>query len=418
MFQLIDSELLMLAHEQPQEPTSKSNITKQVQALPVLQLAFRSFFLLATLCSLVGIGIWILFLNGHFVLEAAINPTSLHMHEMIFGFGATVATGFLLTAVQTWTGLPSIKGLALLVVITLWVGVRVFLHLGTDASLFIAVALQTMWWLSIIFYFAKLVIISANHRNLQFIPILTLLMLLNIGFLLTDFYGHSDIAIHLARTAILMFCVLMGVVGGRVIPFFTVSGARTAPIKPQNSLTIATISASLLCTFIFFLEKFMTTPIPSSLLMIVAGTLHLARILFWRSMSAKRIPLLWSLHLSYAFVGLGLITLGISSYSNSIRFGDALHILTIAAMGLMIFSMMSRVSLGHTGRKLQPPKAISLLFLLIIAAAITRFALPTISLHLLGWNMSAAFWIAACIIFLTVYFPILTKPRIVDTGRV
>ena len=80
-------------------------------------------------------------------------------------------------------------------------------------------------------------------------------------------------------------------------------------------------------------------------------------------------------------------------------------------MGLMIFAMMSRVSLGHTGRALLPDKLVSGVFLLIFIAAISRVLLPTLQRPLLGWNISLAAWLVAASLFLIIYFPILTKPK-------
>ena len=95
---------------------AKNSITQ----LAVLKLAFRSFFMLAVLCSLVSMLVWILWLNGKSNLLGELSPATFHIHEMIFGFAATVAAGFLLTAVQTWTSKPSLQGASLLPLIALW----------------------------------------------------------------------------------------------------------------------------------------------------------------------------------------------------------------------------------------------------------------------------------------------------------
>jgi len=219
----------------------------------------------------------------------------------------------------------------------------------------------------------------------------------------------------------------MGILGGRVIPFFTVSGAKLEPIKSPSWLTPLLITVSILGILIFFSSVFIALPFSPAILMIASGLLHLARQAYWRSFATLNIALLWSLHLAYFSLGLGLILLGLSYFQVqsieylgvSISFADALHLLTIAAMTLMIFAMMSRVSLGHTGRALTPSKSVSWIFLLIVVCAFTRALLPTLTLQpLLAWNISALAWLIAALLFLRVYLPILTNKKIVKSFSV
>jgi uncharacterized protein involved in response to NO len=410
---ITDSELLVLMHHQnPKLRSTDAGQRKVTKPIAALTLAFRCFFILATLCSTIGILLWILLLNGQVKPIGSLSPIIFHTHEMIFGFAATVAVGFLLTAVQTWTGQPSLQGLQLVPLIFLWLTVRVILYIDHETSVLIASLLQSLWWLIAIVAFAKRVIRTRNTRNLLFIPLLTTLMLLNISVLLFDTQGFSDISLHLSRTAIFMFCVLMGVLGGRVIPFFTHSGTGTKVATPSTTLTFITLSMTVLSAITFFAEKWLTLPFSASPFMIVAGTAHLARLCQWGGANTIKLPLLWSLHLSYGFVGLGLIATGASYHLPTIPLGDAMHLITLGAMGLMIFSMMSRVSLGHTGRKIVATKLITCLLVIVTAAALVRFLAPVFSMHLIGWNLSALLWISACVIFLRIYVPILLSPRL------
>ena len=391
---------------------------------PVLDLPFRSYFLLAVICSMLGLAIWTSYFNGYFSFAGeAISPLTWHIHEMIFGFGATVAVGFILTAAQTWTGLPSIKGLPVLIFIILWLLVRVALFVNSEISFFIATTLQTFWWLGTIIIFSRLVLASKNRRNYLFIPLLSVLMLLNIALLLLDFYGFTDIARHIARTCVLMFCLLMGVLGGRVIPFFTVSGAKLPAITTPTWLTPLLTCITVLGILVFFASAFIQLPFSPASLMIMSGTLHLIRQSYWRSMATKKIPLLWSLHCSYFALAIGLILLGMSYlqtelsayHVSTISFADALHLITISAMGLMIFSMMSRVSLGHTGRALIPSKLAPWIFSFIIISAFARSIFPALPMLanqvLLSWNISALTWLIAALLFLKVYLPVLTTKK-------
>ena len=422
MLQIQDSESAQLNYDQPSCDQQETSTLNYVAQHPVLDLPFRSYFLLAVACSMVALGIWAAYFNGYFTFsDNGISPLAWHIHEMIFGFGATVAVGFILTAAQTWTGQPSIKGLQVLAFIVLWLLVRVALLVNVPNTIIVAIILQSFWWLGSIFVFTRVVIKSNNRRNYLFIPLLSVLMLLNIALLLLDFNGHHEITRHIARTCVLMFCLLMGILGGRVIPFFTVSGAKLSPIKVPNWLTPLLTITSISGVLVFFSSAFIDFPFSPAGLMIASGLLHLIRQCYWRSFATKNIALLWSLHLAYFSLGLGLILLGMSYLPSdfigfiklSINFGDALHLITIAAMGLMIFAMMSRVSLGHTGRALAPSRLVSWVFFLIIFSAFTRAILPTItSQPLFAWNISALAWLIAGLLFLKIYLPILTAKKV------
>jgi len=423
MLQIQDPELMQLRFDHEQGNQQARCPMKYLAQRPVLDLPFRSYFLLAVICSMLALGIWVSYLNGYFSLaNNGISPLAWHIHEMLFGFAATVAVGFILTAAQTWTGKASIKGLPLLAFILLWLMIRVCLLVNQPSTIILAVVLQSLWWLSSIIVFSRLVLATKNRRNYLFIPLLLCLMSLNITLLLVDFNGYGELTRHIARTSVLMFCLLMGILGGRIIPFFTVSGANLAAIKAPTWISSLLTAASILGILVFFSTAFIDLPFSPAGLMITAGLLHLIRQSYWRSMATINIPLLWSLHLAYFSLGLGLILLGMSYlplnyllpeyFKLSISFGDALHLITIAAMALMIFAMMSRVSLGHTGRALKPSKLVSWLFYLIMLSALARTFLPVIQQPVLAWNISALAWIFASLLFLKVYLPILTVKKV------
>jgi len=412
MLTIQDPELTQLNHEQHQEPSA----LKRLNQLPILDLPFRSYFLFAVAFSFIAIGIWAGFLNGYFSFAAnALSPIIWHVHEMIFGFAATIAVGFILTAAQTWTGKASIKGLPVLLFIVIWLMVRACLLINQPLSIYIAIALQSLWWIASIAIFTRLVISSKNRRNYLFIPLLSCLMLLNITLLLLDLFDYHQLAQHVARTSILLFCLLMGFLGGRVIPFFTSSGAKLEKITTPSWITPLLTLVSLASIVIFFISAFIQLPFSPAGLMIAAGILHIFRQSFWRSASTLKIPLLWSLHLAYLSLGIGLILLGMSYLSFeffTLQFSDALHLITIAAMALMIFSMMSRVSLGHTGRPLETHALVSWIFAFIGISAIARVLLPLLHQTLLGWNISAFFWLLAAACFLIIYLPILATKKV------
>ncbi|MDO6765410.1 NnrS family protein [Agarivorans sp. 1_MG-2023] len=390
------------------------NATDQAQhwhQQAILELAFRPFFLLATLSSAISIGLWILLLNGNMLIGSqGLSPHVWHAHEMLIGFGTTVAVGFILTAVQTWTGQPSIKGKALAGLVLLWCLARIGFYINDANSAIAATALQGIWWLSVVVIYSKLVFKAQNRRNYIFIALLSVMTLINLGMLVADLNGNSALALHLSRTMVLLFTIMMALVGGRVIPFFTVRGAKTEAIECPAWVNQLVGPFAIATVLVFISDYFTATFGIVPIALMVLGLLHLLRLAYWRSIKTVKVPLLWSLHLSYLLMALGLILLGASYYLPQLTFSNALHLITIGAIGLMIFAMMSRVSLGHTGRTLVIKPVITLAFLLLMAATLFR-TFMAITDPLQAWNISAGLWISANVLFLVVYVPILSSKR-------
>lgn len=379
----------------------------------IWQLAFRSFFLASSGFSIFCISAWLLLISGYLMMPAqSLSLIVWHAHEMIFGFAATVAVGFILTAVQTWTGKPSIKGWPVYSLLLLWLIVRVLLWINSDLSVLLAIGFQSIWWLTVIVIYSSIVIRKSNKRNYLFIPLLTVLAALDLCVLITGWLDLVTISLHLAKSAILLFTLLMGIVGGHVIPFFTVRGASTPPVTAVKWLEFSLLSVSIIGCGVFTLSILVSLPFTPAPLLITSGVLHLIRMLKWHTTKTLAVPLLWSLHIAYSFIGIGQIGLGLSYFSLGVSFSSAMHLITIGAIGLMIFSMMSRVSLGHTGRHLSVKPQIVLAFVLLILAAILRAFLPELGLVKSAWMLSAFFWVLAATLFFFTYWPVLIRPQL------
>lgn len=379
---------------------------------PLFELAFRPYFLLGSFTSIVALVIWLANLNGMFSFDlSGLSPTVWHAHEMIFGFGATVAVGFILTAVQTWAGRPSVSKKPLVVLILLWVLMRLAIWVNTLDSIYFAIGLTALWWLSVIACYSKIVISAQNRRNYLFIPILVVMAGLNIAILSFDINNESQTALHLSRTTVILFTLLMTIVGGRVIPFFTIRGANTAAISMPKLLEHSILVMSILSVLAFAAGPSVVSINMFIGVMLLTGSLQLIRLGFWRTIKTFKVPLLWSLHLSYFMMAIGTLLLGTSQLNIGVAVSTALHVITVGAIGLMIISMMSRVSLGHTGRMLLPRPIVSFAFIMIAIAALIRVILPYYGLTVEAWAYSVVLWVSAQLIFLFVYIPILTSPK-------
>ncbi len=383
---------------------------KEEQIVPLFRLGFRPFFLLGALFSCLAMLGWLGQLNNWFALPGIGNPIWWHAHEMLFGFGAAIVAGFLLTAVQNWTAHPGVRSWPLALIVGLWVLPRCLLPwLGEDNL--ILMALDLAWLPLCAWFLAKPVIMTRQWRNLFFVPLLLILTLLNgATWLWRDDWSAVE---HLLITTVLLFTTLIAVMGGRVIPFFTARGTGQEKAPPSPWLERGALASLWLILLLWLLPDSWTNSLYMVPLYIVAAGLHLGRQLRWRPGTTLAQPLLWSLHLAYLFIPLGLLALAAHAAGLPLSLSLASHLLSAGCMGTMILGMIARVSLGHSGRALHVGRRITLAFALVILSAFMRVLLPLYwpSLALTGWNLSGWSWIAAYGLFVWVYTPILTRPR-------
>ena len=384
---------------------------KEEQIVPLFRLGFRPFFLLGALFSCLAMLGWLGQLNNWFALPGIGNPIWWHAHEMLFGFGAAIVAGFLLTAVQNWTAHPGVRSWPLALIVGLWVLPRCLLPWLGEGNL-ILMALDLAWLPLCAWFLAKPVIMTRQWRNLFFAPLLLILTLLNgASWLWRDAWSAVE---HLLITTVLLFTTLIAVMGGRVIPFFTARGTGQEKAPPSPWLERGALASLWLILLLWLLPDSWTNSLYMVPLYIVAAGLHLGRQLRWRPGTTLAQPLLWSLHLAYLFIPLGLLALTAQAAGLPLSLSLASHLLSAGCMGTMILGMIARVSLGHSGRALHVGRRITMAFALVIVSALVRVLIPLYwpTLTLTGWNLSGWSWIAAYGLFVWVYTPILTRPRV------
>ncbi len=384
---------------------------KEQSITPMLRLAFRPFFILPALLSIVAVALWVAVLRGDIYWQASIAANIWHGHEMIFGFAATVAMGFLLTAAQTWTGVRSINGWKLGLVVVFWLLAR-FCFLSSSELLFImGIICEAGWFLICTSYLTYMVVKSNNRRNFIFVPVLSFIFILDMASLLSTYGGNDRLSSHFSYSAVFLMSTIVTIVGGRVIPFFTTNALKLTTIKGYELLE-KIIVIMMLCSFVVFqLSYFTSSPLLFAGTFIITGCQQILRMINWQTKHTLSTPLLWSLHLSYLNMGVGFVLLGSSYIDDSISFSSAIHMITVGSIGSMILAMMSRVSLGHTGRVLKVNNWIAISFSLILISALCRLLLPLIGYLMQGYTIAAICWVSGFAIFIFNYGPILTRAR-------
>lgn len=384
----------------------------QTKIWPIFQLAFRPFFWLGALFGTLSIATWGLAFTGHIEFNPLAGIFFWHAHEMLFGFIVAIIAGFLLTAVQTWTGFPSIKGKSLALLVLVWLAARILLAFPFLSSAYLIIAIDLLFLPLAAFFLAIPIIKAKLWRNLIFVPILLLMAALNTCMHLAAQGLISVPFLTISHIMVLMVTLVMCVMGGRVFPMFTANGTQTKQVPAiawLEQLSILSVIASILVTS----DLINFSPMLAASIYLVAGLSNFVRALRWRIWVTTNTPLVWSLHLSYWAISAGLIMLGLAKLDILSNATQAFHSITVGGSGLMILSMISRVSLGHTGRMIQPSKAMTFAFGLLVLTFFSRVLAPLLfSQYSIIILLSAALWVLAYTTFLVIYLPILFKPRV------
>ncbi|WP_457945021.1 NnrS family protein [Vreelandella alkaliphila] len=395
--------------------TTSSQPASKLEHLPLMRLAFRPFFLLAALFSVVSLLVWLAFWHGTILLRPYSGLVFWHQHEMLFGFAAAVVAGFLLTAVRNWTGLPSLNGGPLLGLVVLWLLGRVLMAfpMGLPEWMLLTVDLAFLPVVAVVM--ARLVITAKRWRNLIFVPVLLLFAIANLAMHLGVMQGDADLIRQAAYLAVLLITLMMTVIGGRVIAMFTanrLSRTKPEPIPLLEGVTLASTAGVVMLQLVVLQGVAM----PASLMagvMFLAALANSVRMARWGGVHSWREPLLWGLHGSYACIPLGLIMWGLA-LMGLMRVELAVHALTIGGMGTMMLAMMARVSLGHTGRPIRTLPGIGVALGLMLIAALVRSPVLALFPQITHWTytLSIIFWCLAYAIFLAHYTWPLMQARV------
>ncbi len=373
----------------------------------LFNLGFRVFFLGAGIHAVLVMILWSLVQSG--LLDTAHLTLLWHAHEMIFGYALAVIAGFLLTSIQNWTGLATVNGWPLAVLAALWGISRVgnaldfgLLAAGSDLAFLVAFGV-----------FAIVPIVRVRQwRQTAIVGIVLALMAANtvyyaglLGYVEGGMRFGNDLGFVLVTGLIL-------IMAGRVIPFFTERGID-GKAKASRWVWLEWLNFAAYAVFavLFLAGEGNRALYAVSLLLCLTNTVRLAG---WMLPGMWRKPLLWSLHLGYAFVPAGFALFGLL-WLNLYSWFVALHALAVGAVGVITLSMMARVALGHTGRGIgSPPGTVVTAFVLLLSAALARTLLPIVfpGQYVFSVLVSQLLWIGAFSLFVWSYWPILSKPRV------
>ena len=391
------------------------------QQHPFLSYGFRPFFLFAGLYGTIAILTWLGWLllhdiDGGMALPAFAGPPHLwHGHEMIFGYATAVLSGFILTAVPSWTGARRIAGTPLFILATVWLAGRLAMWFSVFLPPLLVALIDLAHLPLLAAFIAGGLLVRPAPRNLVFLLFLLLLTLAN-GAFHAEWAGFTEAtASRGLEGALLLLSLMLAIIGGRIVPAFT-RNALNRGDADQSSLPRSfnwLDRAAILSTAALAVLTVAEAGEPAlGGVAAIAAIANLSRLSFWRWRATLASPILWSLHLSYGFLGLAFGALAVAHFTGWIGVTSAMHLLAIGAIGGMTLAVMTRASLGHTGRPLVTARPIGVAYAMVAAAAIVRsLGVEIFPAHYMAVLAAAALlWIGAFAIFSGIYLPILTGP--------
>lgn len=382
---------------------------RPLEGTPLLRLGFRPFYLGAAAFAALSIPLWVAIVLGKVALPMTMPPLLWHAHEMVFGFAAAVIVGFLLTAGKAWTGLATPRGARLGALALLWLAARAA-ALVAPYPLYAAL---DMLLLPLVAGLLTAVLLRAgNRRNLPLAGILLLLAGANATFHLGSL-GLIDVAPMTALHAGLALIVMIEtVMGGRVIPAFTLSATPGLKLRLRPRLEIPTVALTTFGLACWVLAA--PGPLPAAALGLAAA-LQLHRLLTWQPFVTRRRPILWVLHAAYAWIPIGLALLALAELG-LLGVSAGVHALAVGATGGLVIGMITRTARGHTGRPLRVSQAEVAAYALVLATALLRVLVPLITPSGVPYAApliaAAVAWCGAFALYLWVFTPWLLSARL------
>ena len=377
----------------------------------LLSYGFRPFFLLASLYAGLAVLAWLPMFSGSFGLPTAFAARDWHVHEMLYGYVSAVVAGFLLTAIPNWTGRLPLQGGPLLVLVLAWLAGRVAVGISAAVGWVPAAFVDLSFLLLLTAAVAREILAGRNWRNLKVLAVLATLLAGNAVF---HVEGHlRGVAEYGTRLGIAATLTLVMLIGGRIVPSFTRNWLSRAN-PGRMPAAFGTFDKAAVACAIVALAAWVV--LPGSALtgagLAAVGILQASRLARWAGDRTWRDPLILILHVAYGFVPLGFILVGLSALE-LLPAGAGIHAWTGGAIGVMTLAVMSRASLGHTGRPLAASASLRAVYVLVTASVLARVCA---SIHPAWFGVllptAGMLWAAAFLGFAGTYWRVLTGPKL------
>lgn len=388
---------------QPQEPTPHAAVAPSMRAF--LELAFRPLYLAGVGWALIAIALWV---YAPHLLTAPLGGIAWHAHEMLWGFIATIALAFLMTAGASWTGITPLTGKLLVLACALWTVARIGFLVPLEAAFWLAAASELAFFLLGAGAMLRAVVVSKNSRNYAVPGLLAGLGAADALYLWTARGGDYLLLMQYFNAGVVVMALIALLIGRRVIPFFAMR-ALPGLALPKHLETgwvqlgaCAVAVVGLLCGLAML----------SAAALGLAGVLALVQLVSWKPWAVRANALLWILYVGYAGMGIGLLLAALQYAGLAVPRVLPVHVIAMAGFSVLIIGMVTRTALGHTGRPLATDRTMRTSYwLMLLAVALRLAAMANTPATATLLHMAGAAWIASLALYLWQFTPILIRPR-------
>lgn len=388
---------------QPPESNVKGPIAPSMKAF--LELAFRPLYLAGVAWALVAIALWIF---APSLLTAPLGGVAWHAHEMLWGFIATIALAFLMTAGANWTGINPMSGKLLALACVLWVVARIGFLLPWEGAFWVAMAAELAFFLLGSSAMLRAVVVSKNSRNYAVPGLLAGLGAMDALYLLSARNGDYLLLMQRFNAGLVVMALIALLIGRRVIPFFAMRAVHELSLPKQTETGWVQLGA---CT-VGVLGLLLNLPIPTAFGLGLAGVLAIVHIVSWKPLAVRSNALLWILYVGYTGIGIGLMMAAWAQAGLALPRALPVHTIAMAGFSMLIIGMVTRTALGHTGRPLATDRTMLTSYWLMLIAVVLRLAaIANIPATAVLLNLAGAAWIASLALYLWQFTPILIRPR-------
>jgi len=374
---------------------------------------FRPFFLGAGLSAALAVPAWLLIYAHGSMPLGTLPPHLWHAHEMLYGFVVAALAGFLLTAVPSWTGAKGFAGWPLAALTSVWLLGRLAFACANLVPLWALATVELAFLPGLAILLAPPLVRSQN-RNTPLLFVLAALWMADAAFFTGLAWQSPGVASRGLLIAIDLMLLVLTVIGGRIVPSFTANALRRHGEAPEiRGLPWLERGVIALMAAVILVDLWRPDGAASGWLAALVAVAQAWRLSGWRSIRARGEPILWVLHLGYAWIPVGFALKALWLLADAGWSAHWVHALTMGAFGTMILAVTTRAALGHTGRPLTVGRSIAAAYVLLTLGVVTRVFAPALwpSHYLWTLLVSGSLWTAAFAVYLIVYTPILMLAR-------
>jgi uncharacterized protein involved in response to NO len=371
-----------------------------------LELGFRPLYLAGAAWAAIAVAIWI---YAPWLASGPLAGIAWHAHEMLWGFIATIAVGFLMTAGANWTGVNPLAGRPLAFACLLWIVARAGLLVDSPQAFTVAAVAEVAFFLFAAGAMMRVVYATRNKRNYAVPWLLVALALADVAYLAAARAGDHALLMRQFDAGFLAMALIALLITRRVIPFFAMRAVAGLVVPMQTRIGHAQLALGLVaiaCGEAGFARA-------EGAALAIVGVLALWQVVRWKPLAVRGRPLLWILYVGYAGLGIGLVAAGCAAAGIG-RAPPALpvHVIAMAGFAVLVIGMVTRTALGHLGRALALDRSMLASYVLVLVAAALRLAaLWPSAMTLLLLQLAAAAWIAAFALYVVRFAPMMIRPR-------